>query len=75
MLVYPSAGTLFKLTVANASPPISTLCRFTVVDTYGPEGGVAVMVGGTDVELGTTVGVAVGCVSNTFKSGLYKPSV
>ena len=95
-LVYPPAGTLFKLTVARVDSPRLIVCGLTVVDTNGPKSvgvadgdgkppGVDVLVAVGKVPVGDggvpgvvvtgTVGVGVGTVSRTFKSGLNKPSV
>src|SRR4030095_8045257 len=41
-LVYPSTGTLCKLTVTTVVPPIKRLVGLTVVETKGPPKGVGV---------------------------------
>lgn len=85
-LVYPSIGTLFKLTVTSAMLPTSTLGTLTVVEIYGPDGAVLVAVGtnvgvegvelvGVAVDDDGVVAIGVGVVEtlNSFKSGLNKP--
>ena len=76
-LVYPSAGTLFKLTVTNAVSPRLISLGLITVDTYGPDNvgvGDAILVG-VFVICVVGVGVGVGSESSTFKSGLNSPTV
>jgi len=86
-LLYPSAGTLCKVTVANVVPPTKRLVELSVVETNGPPYGVGValangsgvlVLNGVGVPLANGSGVSVNCpngvgVADARGSGVFVP--